>query len=99
MVWAGHCIVRAAGVTAGARSYLRYTDPSVFGGSCRDCPKPELCTVARTNAGTWPSGLPADPRKALHKRIERYQLGTRPVPHGYQSGTELGLFARPPSLP
>src|SRR5229473_5218573 len=40
-----------------------------------------------------PSALDADTRKPLHKGIKRNQLGTRPVPHGSQSGTELGLFA------
>ncbi len=50
--------------------------------------------VARTGVGYWPLSPSRRHPKTLHKRIKRYQLGTRPVPHGYQSGTESGLFAR-----
>jgi hypothetical protein len=92
-------------VTAGARSYLCDADRGVFQGSCRDDGRPQLRRLPRTDAGKLAIGLRADLRKAPHKRTERYQLGTRPVPQGDVAagirdcrGQPLRFVAMKPSL-
>jgi len=58
---AGGCAGR--GVTAGARSYLRYTDPGIFGDRVAMVRRPKGAPVARTDAAYWPPRPDADTRE------------------------------------
>ena len=56
----------------------------------RDVSRLENGSSSPTAEEIWPDSGRRCSSKPLHKRLERYQLGTTWVPNGYQSGTELG---------